>query len=277
MLLWIPANRRPKTIFQSVWLIDEWPKRNILQREVYRRLLAIGDVLTFLSPVNAEAARRLFPKKRIEVLHFGISTPKTEFVKSRPLRSPSQAPLRLIAVGNDIHQDWETLRKAVNSSPDFEVKIVSTRIPTDFLKEPNAVARVANNAELFSLYKWADVAVVPLVQNFHASGITAIQEAVVRGVPVICTDTGGLDHYFPRDEVTYVPVGDPEGLRKAVTALCRDPARLTDQVQRAQSRMIDGDLNVLGYVRRHAEISLELLQRPAVPSSVYSRPVPLIR
>jgi len=34
---------------------------------------------------------------------------------------------------------------------------------------------------------------VPLLPNLHASGITVIQEAVLAGVPVVATDTGGLD------------------------------------------------------------------------------------
>ena len=48
------------------------------------------------------------------------------------------------------------------------------------------------------------------------SGITVIQEAVLAGVPVIATATGGLSGYFPPDTVRYVPPGDVAALRDAI-------------------------------------------------------------
>lgn len=266
ILLMLGKARRPKIIFQSIWLIDQWPKRNPLHRLIYHRLLSMADVLTFHSPLNVAGAREIFPHKRIEWVKFGISTQPLQGRERQCADKSPDSALRVIAVGNDIHRDWNTLRAAIDGTSEFELRIVSTRLDTGFLSGHNQVVRVASNAELLALYDWADVAIVPLTANTHVSGITAVQEAVLMGLPVICSDTGGLDQYFPADEVTYVPVGNPEALRSAAKALFRDPVRLEERVRRARSRMIDGDLNSVAFIRRHIEISNELLGR-SVPTT----------
>ena len=54
-------------------------------------------------------------------------------------------------------------------------------------------AHVSDNAALFALHAGADIAVVPLKANLHASGCTVIQETTLLGLPVVCTreDGGG--------------------------------------------------------------------------------------
>ncbi len=57
------------------------------------------------------------------------------------------------------------------------------------------------------MFDWADLVVVPLKPNLHASGITVIEEAVILGLPVICSHAGGLEAYFSAEEVFYVEGG----------------------------------------------------------------------
>ena len=119
--------------------------------------------------------------------------------------------------------------------------------------------KITSNRHLFSLYDWADMVVVTLKQNLHASGITVLQEATVLGLPVICSDTGGLRAYFSDEEIYFVPPGDPAELQKAIAKLAGDDHLRWGLAERAQARMKTGGLNSRSYARRHAELSKELL------------------
>jgi glycosyltransferase involved in cell wall biosynthesis len=109
------------------------------------------------------------------------------------------------------------------------------------------------------LYDWADIVVVSLKPNLHASGITVVQEAALRGVPVICSDAGGLRAYFSDREVCFVPAQDKAALRQAIEELAADRERRLALAECAQARMGPAGLSSRAYARRHAEISRELM------------------
>lgn len=246
---------RPKTIFQNVWLIDQWDRLNVAHRYLYKRLLSQSDLLTFHSPLNKEKARAIFPGVRIEKVLFGICT--DNLIGFSPV--PAHAPIRVLAVGNDKHRDWETLRAALAGDQAYELRVITGALPKSYLTGNAAVLTVKNNAELLEHYRWADIAVVPLKPNLHASGITAIQEAVVQGVPVIATNVGGLTDYFGPDAICYVPAKDPAALRKSIQDLYADEPRRAQMVSNAQAKMAKGALNSEAFARRHVELSRELV------------------
>lgn len=64
--------------------------------------------------------------------------------------------------------------------------------------------------------------VVALKPNLHASGITVLQEAAIRGVAIVCTDTGGLRAYFSDKEIYYIPGSNSFELRNAIRKLAED-------------------------------------------------------
>ena len=109
-----------------------------------------------------------------------------------------------------------------------------------------------------ALYDWADIVVVPLKPNLHASGITVIEEAAIRGVPVISTDVGGLRAYFDGDAIAYVRAGDPVAIRDAVRMLSASHEQRFRLASRAQARMGPDGLSSDAFVRRHLELSWEL-------------------
>jgi len=248
-----PSHQRPKTILQSIWLIDRWDQINVVHRTLYRKLLTIADVLTFHSPCNVEKAQRVFPYNRVEKVHFGINA--DDMIRQQ--RSAAHNPIRVLAVGNDQHRDWVTLREALAGHEGFELRIVTAKLPLDYLTGNSRVVRVATNEELFALYRWADIAVVPLKPNLHASGITAVQEAVTQGIPVVCTDTGGLTDYFTNDEVRYVPIGNAGEMREAIKDIADNVNERSVMVERAQLKMKEGNLNARSFAKRHAEITLQ--------------------
>jgi glycosyltransferase involved in cell wall biosynthesis len=247
----------PRVIGQSIWLFDDWPRLLRPLRSLYRWLLADADVLTVHSPLNLDVARRALPQVRSELVRFGIGSGSP--LPHRIAHAPSH-PCRLIAVGNDRDRDWATLMAAVGGDPRFALTIVSERLPAQLpLAHANVShAHPANNDELFALYAQADVAVVPLKANLHASGCTAIQEATLLGLPVACTRTGGLEAYFDGGEVRYVPVADAPALKATLVDMAGDPEALAHQVVAARAKL-DAELGAANFVRRHVALSREVL------------------
>ena len=249
--------RRPKLIAQSVWLFDRWESFGSIKRWFLSRLIRKADILTVLSPENLAIARRLFPCVRSELVLFGINTDTVVPLK----KDKPHQPLHIFSIGNDPDRDWPVLIQAIRGISGCELKIASWNFDKRLI-DPNdniEILRIKSNSALFAAYDWADIVVVTIKNNRHASGITVLQEATIRGLPVICTDTGGLRAYFSENEICFIPLGDPAGLQKAIATLAGDDPLRWGLVERAQARMTSGGLNSRTYARRHAELSRELL------------------
>ena len=182
----------------------------------------------------------------------------------RPPRCGARrSPVRLVSLGGDVHRDWGTLLSAFAGKPGFELVIASSKARVSVKRGVGNVRVKAarSEAEVRALYDWADVAVVAMKENRHASGITVILEAVASGVPVVATDTGGLRDYFSEGEVCYVPVGDARALREAARQLALDGGRRAAMAAAAQRRLIEAGLTSAGFALRHRELAEELLGR----------------
>jgi glycosyltransferase involved in cell wall biosynthesis/beta-glucanase (GH16 family) len=255
-----PLSRRPKVIAQSVWLFDSWSRLSPLKRWLYHRLLAEADAVTVLSPVNLSVAQSLFPLQRCQMMPYGI--PAEKMIRRAP--RPISGSLQILSLGSDRHRDWRTLVDAVEKLPNCELRIVAPQLPPALTRGANVtLVHPRSNTELAALYDWADLVALALTPNLHASGITVVEEATAFGVPVICTDTGGLTAYFAEGEVCYVAPGDPEALRAAMTVLAADNAARERMVEQAQRKMREAGLTSRRYAQRHAELSHQLLRAPA--------------
>lgn len=248
---------RPKLLGQAVWMIDRWDRYGPVRRTLFRALLRHVDVLTVHSPLNLDRARALFPSTRCDLVLFGI--PTDERISARP---PARSErLQVVAVGNDEHRDWDTLLAALGGCEACDLRIVTAALrPERAAAFPNVrIGRVTRNDELRALYRAADLMVVPLKPNQHASGITVIQEAALSGLPIVASDVGGLRAYFTDAAVRYVPAGDARALRQAVLDLAADPGAQQRLTEAAAARMGPDGLGAESYVRRHVELSLDLL------------------
>lgn len=258
LLFWLTRTKSPpKLIAQSVWLFDRWRDFSPINRWLIKRLLSQADLLTVLSPENLKIARQLFPNVRSELVLYGIRADRP--VEPR-LRAISR-PIRLISIGNDEHRDWKTLIDAVKNREGCELRIASRKVNPKLIADAAniAVVRVKTNTELMELYDWADVLVVALKPNFHASGITVLQEAALRGIPTICTDVGGLRVYFSDEALKYVAPQNCEAIWGAISELAANDQARFDLAKRAQAQMSAHRLSSDSFVRRHVELSRELL------------------
>jgi glycosyltransferase involved in cell wall biosynthesis len=265
-------SKRLKIIAQCIWVFDRWPGLSRPKRALYSILLKHADVIITHSCDNRARARELFPSTRSELVQFGVGSS----VIGNSLKPTVHMPLHLIAVGNDMHRDWETLLRAFGGVSGVELKIISRKVPRRLVQAaPNvSVVPARTEAEVKDQYKWADIVVVPLKANLHVSGISVILEAILSGVAVVATDTGGLRTYFSGQELCYVPIGEPAAMRTAVMELAGDHARRADMTVRAQRRRMSAGLTAEGYAMRHRRLSEELLgiaQEPSAQSDSSSK------
>jgi glycosyltransferase involved in cell wall biosynthesis len=249
--------RRPKLVANCVWLFDKWSRLSRPKRFLYRVLLQEASVITTLSPENLKKARRLLPAVRCECVLWGTA--------SEEMRAPRTGltcrPLRIASLGNDMHRDWPTFLAAFGNVDRYEVRIGSSRIDRKLLKGVRNVTAISAMTadEVRALYEWADLVVVALKPNLHASGITVVFESVISGVPSICTDTGGLRAYFSDSEVAYVPHSAPIAMRAAADKLSADDEQRFNMVMSAQRHLISGELTAHGFAIRNRRLSEELL------------------
>jgi glycosyltransferase involved in cell wall biosynthesis len=248
---------RPKLLANIIWLFDRWPKFPALSRWLFKKLLSRADLLTVNSPENLKVARALLPHVRSELLLYGVRAEEMILPRARAFRYPIQ----VASLGNDEHRDWVTLIDAVKNLEGFELRIASQKVNPKLIagSQNIKIVKLKSNSELLCLYDWADVVVLAIKPNIHVSGITVLQEAVVRGVPVICSDTGGLKAYFSESEVKYVAAQDAAAIRWAIRDLAEDDESRWLRVKRAQARMGPDGLSSHVYVKRYVELSKELL------------------
>lgn len=256
---------RPAVIAQCIWLFDLWPNLPRWKQRLYRRLLSEADLITTLSLENQERARSFLQNKDCRLVMFGVGSVNPRVAARLKL----ERPIKVLALGNDMHRDWDTLIEAFGGRADYDVRIASKSVARSLVKGlHNVSVEVARTAQdSTALYRWADLMVVPLKENLHASGITALLEATLFGLPVVCTDVGGLRTYFTDEQVFYVPIADSRAMRKAVDTLTADDALRRSLVSKAQERILSADLTAQGFADQHRKLSETILfGTPAVVS-----------
>jgi glycosyltransferase involved in cell wall biosynthesis len=253
---------KPLLLAQSVWLLDIWASLSLLKRVIFKRLLNRANLLTTLTTDNAALVKKFWNREATVVL-YGISTddfPLQSIVDWQP-----HEPLRVAAIGNDRDRDWQTFMAAFENDKRFSARLATQRKVSRPSEAANiVVAPVSGLAEQRALYEWADVIVVPLHPNHHASGITVLLEAVMAGKAVVATGIGGLSDYFSDDGVSYVPVHDPRSLRETVAALGADPEGTTQRIRRAQQELVSKDLTTRGFARQHVMLTHQMLRNAAL-------------
>lgn len=252
LLACLLGRRARPMIGQIVWLADEWPKLSCWRRWLYRRLLLKVDRCTSLSPDNLAFLQQEVRVPLAGWVAFGVA-PEL-FLPDVLVREPGHRPVRVLALGNDRHRDWATLKSAFANLPDVEVFIASSTCPDEGLGT-NMTRQACDWQTVQQRYDWADVVVVPLVPNRHASGVTVILEAAAYGKPVVATNVGGLTHYLDEQAVSYVTAGDAPALRRETLALASDRDRSHSLVTNARRQFLDRELDTHGYARRHVLIS----------------------
>jgi glycosyltransferase involved in cell wall biosynthesis len=253
----------PLLLAQSVWLLDKWPDYGMLRRWLYRKLIARADVLTTLASENAELCQRYLGRAATHV-YYGLNT--GDFPVQAPDEWQAHTPVRIAAIGNDRDRDWETLIKAFGNDPHYHVRLATRRkIPAKLHASNVDIAPAAGLKKARELYDWADLVLVPLRPNSHASGITVMLEAAALGKPMVVTNVGALDDYFSNGAASYVPPFDSQAMREAVDRLVASPSEALRQAQAAAEQLLSRDLTTRHFAMQHVRITEDLLRRRVAP------------
>jgi hypothetical protein len=250
----------PPVIAQSVWLVDRWPAQNKVRQAVYRFAMRHAERVTTLSPVNAAILAQTLGKE-VRFIPYGVRTdPWVEL----PPQPRGDGPLRVLALGNDMHRDWESLREVARAGAgEIEVRVLTRQLGADFaagipsmhISQARSVTETAEN------FAWADVVCLPLHPNLHASGITVLLEGAAWSKPCVVSNTGGLDAYFTGDEVSYVPVGCPPETWLAALRTLTSAEVAARMVAAMRARVAADDYSGRGFAGKHVAMSRELLRK----------------
>jgi glycosyltransferase involved in cell wall biosynthesis len=249
----------PPVIAQSVWLVDAWPTTPRVKQALYRWCLRHTELATTLSPVNAGILSETIGKP-VRFVPYGVVT---EPWVDEPASERKGGPLRVLALGNDRHRDWDALREVARAAGgELEVRVLTRLVGPEWAAGVPGltVGQARSVTETGAAFAWADVVCLPLRTNLHASGITVLLEAAAWSKPCVVTDTGGLDAYFTPSEVAYVPLGGaPQSWLDALDAL-RDPARAQQLVSAMRARVAADGYSGAGFAAKHVAMSDQLLR-----------------
>jgi glycosyltransferase involved in cell wall biosynthesis len=130
----------------------------------------------------------------------------------------------ILAVGDDISRDYETLLEAV-AGLDVKLILKTRRIVEDKERHPNLFVIKArlSDREFRDLYDQAKLVIMPLHPTLTAGGVTAFLEAMAMGKAQIVSQSAGLQDYIrPGENCLTVPCYDVSALREKIVCLLDD-------------------------------------------------------
>ena len=130
----------------------------------------------------------------------------------------------ILAVGDDISRDYETLLDAI-AGLDVRLVLKTRRVTEDKQQHPNLSVITArlSDREFRDLYDQAKLVVMPLHPTLTAGGVTAFLEAMATGKAQIVSNSVGLADYIrPGENCQTVPCHDAAALREAIIRLLED-------------------------------------------------------
>lgn len=149
--------------------------------------------------------------------------------------------IKILSVGRDVGRDFKTL---ISAAGRVECELVIVTLPylinRDFYCDNNIkiIERIPYT-ELFELYSQSNVTVVPLVCGIsYPSGIRAVMESMLLGVPVIAARTPVLEEYFlDGKEIIFYEPEDQDMLVESLRMLKKDRQLAIDLVDNARKKM----------------------------------------
>jgi len=158
------------------------------------------------------------------------------------LNKISKANLRFLWMNNIQRGGIDLLIRAVKKLPDAHLVLIGEGSQRgammSFTKRLNASDRVTFTGHISRREMWvhlmkASLFAMPTRASFHEGSNRAVLEAMLCGLPVVVTRTGGLPELIVDGGNGFVvEPGDVEGLVRAITTLLHDP-KLRESMGRA--------------------------------------------
>jgi glycosyltransferase involved in cell wall biosynthesis len=248
----------------------------------YRHIPCVGVIAT--SEVYARQARQLGAQEPIKRIYYGIDLrqfrldPRARDQMRQELGVAPATTVVLCPSRIDDRKGIDVLIKAtknvIEAVPDLRVIVAGRRGPEverwyQFLAglvrgyglEGIVSLGAKENAfdQMARLYSAADICTLPSLRE--GLGLSVI-EAMSTGVPVIATNTVGIDELIVDGENgVMVPVNDPEALANAIVRLARDPDLRRSFSERAISFAKTKGFDYETMAREHISFYSSLLQQ----------------
>lgn len=238
--------------------VDETGVLDLAYRDRLRREWALADTIICPSRfvANSLAHEGVDPEKLV-VVPYGVAAPP-----SLPAPRQSIGPLRILFVGTvELRKGVHYLTEALGrlDPARYKAKVAGPmRLSPAGAERLSAVAEVLGQvprSEVGALFDWADVLVLPSLVEGSA---TVTYEALVRGVPVVCTPNAGS---IVADGETglIVATRSADDLTSALSRLSGEPALLDTLRKTAMARRDEASID-----RYEANLLRALRQRLAV-------------
>ena len=202
------------------------------QRRLYDRVAAL---ITHSEYGRAQLVEALgLDPGKVHVVHHGAFEHLTE-IAAEPLPEPLSSAHDAVVLFFGLlrpYKGLEVLLEAWQGIPRGELWIVGRpRMPLAPLqaRAPTSVRfvpRFISDSELVTLFRRADLLVLPYsrTERFDQSGVLAT--ALAFGKPIVLTDVGSFGEVATTGAALLVPPDDPIALRDAIAGLLADPSAL---------------------------------------------------
>ena len=209
---------------------------------------------------------------RIHVIPPGADLPKFAF-GSRARINGHDKPMQLLFVGGDFHRKGgqvllQAYRAGLRNRAELHL-VTEEDVPPE-----NGVfvyrGLTSNSPELLSLYRKADVFVLPTLGDCFP---VVMGEAMAAGLPIVTTDVGALPEAVQHGENGFVvPAGDDVALVSALDVLLRNPHLRIEMG--VEGRRIAEDRFDSG---RNAQRVLDVLKSVCARSQTMPQSIPPVR
>jgi glycosyltransferase involved in cell wall biosynthesis len=233
------------------------------KKKLFVRALRGGmDAIFVYAETQKAIAERVLgiPASRLHLIAFHADT---RFYSPMPEATVER---RISSAGLEL-RDYPTLIEAVRGL-DVDVRLAAaspwSKRPNETINRelpPNVSARGYGYRELRDLYASSRFVVVPLYDTDFQAGVTTILEAMAMGKAVIVSRTRGQRDVI-QDGVNgiYVPPGDAQALRSAITGLLDSPERAAQLGANAR-RTIESEMSLDLWTARIADVIRQVAQQ----------------
>jgi glycosyltransferase involved in cell wall biosynthesis len=245
------------------------PSRNRVLREVVRRVLnSSSQIIAISEDIKRRAREDLQCHKDVEVIHYGLDTPRFEELSRSELGLP-EGEVVLITIGRLIKRkalDQLLMALAELGHPGPRLLIIGEGPEEKPLRDLAERLRLSSQVQFlgaiwgarkFQYLAASDVFVLP---SAHEGFGLVFLEAMHCGLPVVATSSGGQTDFLKDGETGFlVPVGDVSALADGISRLAGDD-HLRERISLFNKEYVKR-FDISGVAERYESLFSEVVRR----------------